>query len=164
MNLVLAVLVLTLYTVSTTAAERALLVQKITFQDDKSEFYLCRIENGTGINHIKLRRRPPDTKSCEFNVTDNSDGTYSFGADNGRYLGRVTQNGTDFIEALQDSIDLSSKFVVHVYQKRLLLQCDNGYFWSHKAGGEVIIVKPDYAKFTAAQIQLADLNYQRIHP
>ena len=95
-------------------------------------------------------------------MTENSDGSYSFGADNGKYLSRVTRNGTDFIEAAQDSIDQFSKFIVHVYQNRILVQADNGYFWSHRIGGDVIIVIPDYSKFIVAQLQLADLKYQRM--
>ena len=138
---------------STGAFRGSLSVKRVVLQHDKTGLLLCRTNRGPGVDPIEVHKSTPDG-TCEFDVTENSEGTYSLRADNGRYLSRVTRNGTDVVEAAESSIGQSTTIFVHEYEKKLLLQGDNKVYWSRSNSGAIVLVLPNYSYFTVARIHL----------
>ena len=88
-----------------------------------------------------MEKAHPDVY-CQFEVIKNADGTYSFLADNGKYLIRIHRGGINAIEAAKSSIDVDSKFRVMDYDNgKISLQAENGLLWSriNRGGGATTV-------------------------
>ena len=108
----------------------------ITLQGDTG-LYLSRINRGHGRDPIEVAKIKPDVH-CLFKVFKNNDGTYSFLADNHKFLSRYTRNGLNGIEAAKSKLDQFCKFrVIDHKDGRISLQADHGKWWSriNRAGG-----------------------------
>lgn len=128
-------------------------VKTIILRHEKTGLLLCRINRGPGIDPIEVHKSVPD-RTCEFDVIETSEGVYSFKADNGKYLSRVTRNGTDVIEAAKSSADSSTFTTIHVYEQKLVIRGDNQVYWSASSNGRIVLILPNYSFFTVAQVQL----------
>ena len=108
----------------------------ITLQGDTG-LYLSRINRGHGRDTIEVAKIKPDVH-CLFKVFKNYDGTYSFLADNHKFLSRYTRNGLNGIEAAKSKLDQFCKFrVIDHKDGRISLQADHGKWWTriNRAGG-----------------------------
>ena len=83
---------------------------KVVLQADTG-LYLCRINRGNYLDPIEADGTTPDVK-CRYTVVKNTDGTYSFIADNARYIGRVYRNNEYTLEAIYTTIGSYSSFNV----------------------------------------------------
>ena len=141
---------------------------KIVLQGDTG-LYLSRINRGYGWDPIEVEKVHPDVY-CQFEVIKNADGTYSFLADNGKYLSRILRFGTNAIEAAKSGIDPFCKFNVIDYDNgKISLQADNELWWSriNRGGGvngynpvEAAKAHPDiFSQFTVAYVYTAGKQY-----
>ena len=71
--------------------------------------------------------------------------------DNGKYLGRVTRGGTDYIEVTKPAMSVYTQFRAMEIYGKLLLLADNGKYWSRIGDHSIQAAKttPDeYCRFT----------------
>ena len=135
------IVVVTVMVIAASPANGGSLDIKIVLQGDTG-LYLSRINRGSEVNPIEVAKSQPDIY-CQLEVIKNADGTYSFLADNNRFVSRIYRGGINAIEAVKLSIDEFSKFrIIDHNNGKISLQADNELWWSriNRGGGAALTV------------------------
>ena len=143
---------------------------KVVFMADTG-FYLCRIHKENPQHDPIEGDGVVPASNCRYTVLKNSDGTYSFKADNDLYLGRVHRNNVFALEAYYSNIGLSTKFYIvsHGSAKVSLLESSSVTYVrrvNHGGGYNPVEVSGNspwdvLAQFTVEYLELDGKSFER---
>lgn len=149
-----------------TALGDSLSVHRIVLKADNGD-YICRVSSpGDPIQAVAMGE--PDS-TCAFTVIRNGDDSYSFIADNYKYIGRVYTGGINKIQAIKTTIDFSTRFEVTDYNDgKISLRSTNGNYLSRINRGtgydliEAAKTSADvFSRFTVMEVKIAGAEFQR---
>ena len=143
---------------------------KVVFMADTG-FYLCRIYRGN-TNHEPIEGDGVvPASNCRYTVSKNSDGTYSFLADNNLYIGRVYRDSVFALEAYYWYLDASTKFnVINHGSAKISLQSSYSLSYvrrvNRRGGYNPVEVSGNsaedvLAQFTVEYLELDGKSYER---
>ena len=110
------------------------------------------------------------TKANEFEVLQNDDGTYSFKADNHRYIS-VIEYAEDLhiLQASKEQIDQFCRFTIITDKNGAIsLASGGGMFWTRTSNADSVIEAKNYggdqSKFIITQVKVAGAYFSKSSP
>ena len=136
--------------------------KKVLLKADNDKF-LCR-QNRGGIQIIRAVNSVPGP-TCYYEIYRNGDDTYSFRADNYKYLSRIHRD-ISYLEAIKDQIDAASRFTAYDYDDgKISLRGNNGKYVTRADDNDMEItgdIAGPRSQFAIAVIEVAGVNFDRV--